>query len=97
MTLAFKNAKTIGMLSERGEAIKKEEWKKVDSINQEICEKLKDCCFLDEAQTPCTVFCTFENEEGYNRAINYNSQIDKGILPKSYKMLLGGDFVVNDS
>lgn len=39
-------------------------------------------------QTPCAVFATFENEEGYNRAIKFNKQVDEGILPSFFAHLL---------
>jgi len=39
-------------------------------VNDEIATAIKDQKFLDDLQTPCTVFVTFENYEGYKRAIN---------------------------
>lgn len=30
---------------------------------------------LEDLTTPCSVFMTFENEEGVNRALNYNESI----------------------
>jgi hypothetical protein len=46
----------------------------VESINQEIANALKkeDSDLLDNLQRPCTIFVTFESEEGYNRALVYN-------------------------
>ena len=31
---------------------------------------------LEDLMTPCSVFMTFENEEGVNRAIEFNKTID---------------------
>jgi hypothetical protein len=42
-------------------------------INAEIHELVtKDEDFLDKIQTPCSVFVSFEDEEGVNRAKVYN-------------------------
>lgn len=66
-TLAFKNQKIISLLRERGQAIRKESWDKMRKIDQEI-NFLKENEF-ERITTPCSVFMTFETEEGYNRAI----------------------------
>ena len=43
----------------------------IDSrINQFKDENIK------QMVTPCSIFMTFENEEGVNRAINYNESIE---------------------
>jgi len=72
-TLAFKNAEIINMLRERGAAIKAEKWDEQRKIEQKIND-LKNEKF-DELITPCSVFMTFEDEEGVNRALNYNESI----------------------
>ena len=48
---------------------------------------------LDNLQRPCSVFVTFESEEGYQRALNYNSTLD---LPdyKQYSTLLGQEIEI---
>lgn len=66
-TLAFKNQEIISLLRERGLAIRKESWDEMRKIDQKINE-LKDNEF-ERITTPCSVFMTFETEEGYNRAI----------------------------
>lgn len=73
-TLAFKNAEIIGLLKKRGDAIKMMKWDLQREIEKEIND-LKDAKF-DELITPCSVFMTFENEEGVNRAKNYDSAIE---------------------
>lgn len=58
------------MLKERGESIKAEKWDKVTKIETEIDElKSKE---LEKLTRPISVFVTFENEEGYHRAIKLN-------------------------
>ena len=43
-------------------------------INDEIHAKITtDEDFLNKIQLPCTVFMTFEDEEGKNRALEYNN------------------------
>jgi hypothetical protein len=60
-------------LSKRGKAIHTEKWEDLDKINAEISEHLStDADFLDHMQTPCSVFATFESEEGHARALKYN-------------------------
>lgn len=80
------------MLKKRGTFIKTEKWDKLDEINEKITETIKDADTLNKLQTPCSVFATFESEEGYNRATKYNEQIQDGTLPTAYRKLLGKDF-----
>ena len=42
---------------------------------------------IDKMQRPCSVFITFETEEGYNRAVNYNNTIKMKDFTK-YKTFL---------
>ena len=48
------------------------------NTNKKISEylKAKDGENLDNLQRPCTVFISFEAEEGYQRALLYNEVID---------------------
>ena len=72
-TFAFRNADVIHLLSERGQIIKDERWGDMKEIDRKINElKNRD---LEKLTTPCSVFMTFENEEGINRALNYESAI----------------------
>ena len=73
ITLAFHNEKVINWLRKRGTFIKMEKWDKVDTINDQISEALKDGVLLDKLQTPCSVFATFESEEGYNRGLEFQT------------------------
>jgi hypothetical protein len=77
------------MLKKRGNFIKAEKWEKVDEINDKIDNSLKNEKLLNELQTPCSVFMTFESEEGYNRAIGYNVATKNGELPRHYSKILG--------
>lgn len=73
-TFAFKNSEVINLLKERGEIIKNENWDEMEKIDAKIND-LKNAC-LEDLMTPCAVFMTFENEEGVNRAVNFNQTIE---------------------
>ena len=73
-TFAFRNHEIINLLKKRGAAIKYEQWDKQAEIEDEI-NKLKSEKFK-ELITPCSVFMTFETEEGVNRALNYDDAIE---------------------
>ena len=84
ITFAFHNEKIINLLKKRGVFIRTEKWDKLDDINDKIDDSLKDEALLNKLQTPCSVFATFETEEGVNRALQLNKQIKQKILPKSF-------------
>ena len=66
-TFAFENAALIHLLRKRGAAIKADKFDDMRKIDAEINDyKNKN---LDGCTRPCSVFMTFENEEGYQRAI----------------------------
>ena len=71
ITFAFHNQDIINNLRKRGNFIKTEKWDKVDEINDKIDNMLQNEHLLNELQTPCSVFMTFESEEGHNRAVNF--------------------------
>lgn len=72
-TFAFRNAEVIHLLTERGQIIKEERWDEMKVIDKKINDlKNQD---LEKLTTPCSVFMTFENEEGINRALNYDDAI----------------------
>lgn len=87
VTFAYNNAKVIEWLKKRGTLIKTEKWEKVADLNEQILKELKDTDkivdkkekknLIDLLQTPCSVFATFESEEGYNRAKKYSDQPQK--------------------
>lgn len=89
VTFAFYNEDIIKVLTKRGTLIKTEKWDKVDQVNDKIDDMFKQQKVLDKLQTPCSVFATFETEEGYNRAVHMQEQIGDKILPKSFGRLLG--------
>ena len=72
-TFAFKNADIVNLLKKRGKVIETENWDEMEGIDAKI-NQLKNDKLL-ELTTPCSVFMTFENEEGVNRAINFNKTI----------------------
>lgn len=43
---------------------------------------------------PCSVFATFETEEGLNRATMLNDEIEAGNLPKSFGILFGKEIEI---
>lgn len=69
-TFAFKNSEVINLLKERGEIIKNENWDEMERIDASINDHKN--ASLEDLMTPCAVFMTFENEEGVNRAVNFN-------------------------
>jgi hypothetical protein len=88
ITFAFQNSKIINMLKKRGQLRKTEKWEQVEKMNAEIAESLRtDQDLLDKMQRPCSVFATFETEEGYNRALRYNELVENEY--HAYESLLG--------
>lgn len=76
ITFAYKNAEIIKELTARGTAIKKENYRLLDHINKHVLGHLSHSQeFLDQLQTPCSVFLSCETEEGYNRALKYNDTV----------------------
>ena len=74
-TFAFENGAVISLLTERGRVIQNEKWDQMDKMDQKI-NQLKDSAF-EKICTPCAVFMTFENEEGVNRALNYDKAVEE--------------------
>jgi len=99
ITFAFHNAKVINWLKKRGKFIKTEKWEKVDEVNHEISESLKtEPHLLDQMQKPCSIFATFETEEGYNRAIKYNETVsDPGLGYQHYDKFLGHEIEIQEA
>lgn len=65
------------MLTERGELIKKEKWDDLDKANEEIADQIKKKPLLDQLQTPCSVFITWETEEALSRALTWSDNKEK--------------------
>ena len=86
-TLAFKNDHLIDLLKKRGEAIKNENWDKQLNLDREINE-LKNQNF-DELISPCSVYVTFETEEGIRRALEYNKSIKSELTSSNVKTWFG--------
>ena len=81
ITAAFYNQQVIRWLQERGSYIQYEKWDDAQEVNDEIANTITtDGELLDLLQTPCAIFVTFENEEGYNRALKLNQQVSEGVL-----------------
>lgn len=78
VTFAFDNSSLIRWLRHRGKFIRNEDWYGLDSMNLFIQNRLKeDQTLLDKLQRPCSVFVTFQQEEGYQRALNYNNVVEQ--------------------
>ena len=66
-TFAYQNSELIHLLRERGTMIKKEKWDAMYKLDEKINKLKKE--HLEQFTTPCSIFMTMENEEGYNRAL----------------------------
>ena len=86
-TMAFENAKIINMLIERGNYIKSEQWDKQAEIEKKIND-VKDSEFKSIV-VPCSVFMTFETQEGQERAKALKSAIEKDKKLSHLKFWLG--------
>ena len=73
-TFAYKNGSMIKALRERGDSIKSNDWKGIDKADKKI-NKLKEI-ELEQLTTPCSVFMSFETEEGINRALQFDDLVD---------------------
>jgi hypothetical protein len=69
-TFAFDNADLILLLRERGAAISSDNFDRMREIDQQI-NQLKDE-MLEKLVRPCSVFMTFESEEGLQRALKFD-------------------------
>lgn len=77
ITFAYHNAQVIDWLKQRGALIVAEKHEKVDELNQKIVDAIEkpDGVLLNELQHPCSVFATFECEEGSRRALEYTDAV----------------------
>ena len=73
-SFAFNNSEIIQLLKERGSVIKSEKWALMEEIDRRINEHKTEQ--LAKIMTPCSVFMTFENEEGVNRALSYHEAVE---------------------
>lgn len=76
ISFAFDNAELINLLRARGQFIKVENYDKMREINSKIDSLKSDKAKLEKFYRPVTAFLTFENEEGLNRAKNYNDVVN---------------------
>ena len=66
-TFAYNNGEVIKLLRKRGNCIKSEDWKGMDKVDSQINEIKKN--HLEDFTTPCSIFMSFELEEGVHRAL----------------------------
>ena len=98
ITFASDNGQLIRWLKKRGQCIKDEDWCGLGKCNEFITKQLKnDKDLLEKLQRPCTAFVTFETEEGFHRALNYNHVIDTIAEYEPYTELLGQKVVIKDA
>lgn len=90
-TMAFKNAEIIQLLRERGTAIKTEQWEKQAETEKKINELKAEK--LEELTTPCSLFLTFENEEGIARALKYDEAVEADPELADCKYWLGDEVI----
>lgn len=90
-TMAFKNAEVIKLLRERGTAIKTEQWEKQTEVEKKINELKGEK--LSELTTPCSLFLTFENEEGIARALKYDEAVEADPELADCKHWLGDEVI----
>mmetsp|Transcript_5223 Transcript_5223/g.8085 ORF Transcript_5223/g.8085 Transcript_5223/m.8085 type:complete len:884 (-) Transcript_5223:266-2917(-) len=97
ITFAYHNATVINWLKKRGTFVKTEKWDKLDDINETIASNLReDKHLLDQMQRPCSVFATFETEEGYSRACLYNDHVQEENY-KHYDKFLGSEIELQEA
>jgi len=63
------------LLRARGQCIKYEKYDKMREINKKIDDLKSDPIKLSALNRPVTAFLSFENEEGINRAKDYNDAV----------------------
>jgi hypothetical protein len=96
VTFAFDNAEIIQGLSQRGRAIRQEDWDLLEKINDRMTQRLEcqDC--LDKMQRPVAVFLTMQTEEGKSRAEDYNLSILQD-EHREYRTFLGSHIDVHEA
>lgn len=87
-TMAFDNSELIGLLAERGGYITNEKWDKMREVDEKINQMKNQK--LDDWSRPCSVFITFQLEEGLQRALNMEDEI-KNSPEKAYLNQWFGD------
>lgn len=75
ISFAFDNAEVINLLKERGSYIKSQKYDKMREMDAKIDQYIRD--HMKDCARPVSCFLTFENEEGLNRAKNYNETVQK--------------------
>ena len=73
-TFSYRNGEVIKLLRKRGQLIKSEDWKGMELMDSEI-NNIKST-HLQDFTTPCSIFMTFECEEGVNRALRFDQLVE---------------------
>ena len=77
-TFAFENAELINLLKKRGTAIRADKFDEMRKIDKQINDYKN--ANLDGCTRPCSVFMTFESEEGYQRARQFDEIVGKSTV-----------------
>lgn len=96
-TLAFENGALIDLLKKRGTAIRYEKYDEMRQFDDQIDDLKNTPEKYDKLTFPCSVFFTFENEEGYNRACQYHETVDNDDKYEKYRTLFGIDFELQEA
>lgn len=88
-TFAFENGPLIGLLKQRGAAVRADKFDEMRKIDAQINDYKN--AHLEDCTRPCSVFMTFETEEGYQRATQFNDVVENSTLAEvqGQKMWLG--------
>jgi len=89
ITFGYNNTELLKKLTERGKALKKEEWAKIDQVNQEITNMLQDDVNHCALKCPTICFVTLDNAEGPDVAEHYNEVLKDDDDFEHFKTLLG--------
>mmetsp|Transcript_28819 Transcript_28819/g.38447 ORF Transcript_28819/g.38447 Transcript_28819/m.38447 type:complete len:120 (-) Transcript_28819:1874-2233(-) len=86
-TFAYKNGDIIHALRQRGACIKANDWEGIKRADENI-NKIKKSQ-LEQLTTPCSVFMSFECEEGINRALEFDKLVEADDSLRGLNVWLG--------
>ena len=95
ISFAFDNADVINLLRRRGAYIKDENYDSMRRMDDKIDYNLQKN--RKKLTRPVTAFVTLENEEGVNRAINFNEAVEEDEDFAHLRKFLGEDLVIEET
>lgn len=75
-SFAFNNQSLIYLLRERGGYVAYQNYTKVKDVETKINGLIKDAAEFDKVTRPVAAFITFESEDGYSMAMQYEKDYD---------------------